>query len=476
MRTLLRVAFVTLAWLPFHTVGAAATGVAAAREAAEQREAALLAPGAYAAGIAAQTRADAAGADAALGERLLAEARAQFEAATLGADVARQRFAAPLASREQARTVEAVRLAGPQWARAESTLMQAAQRLERGDDDGADARAAAARKHYDAAALQAVQATVLTAARSKILELDAAAAARYAPRTAARARELLDSAEAELAADSSRRRTAERLAGEALETAGRALAIAAYLRDASKAGATEEDLVAYWQAALERAAAAAGTRIDATAGPAAASDALASELTRIAGIGREQANELEQRNRQVTALEEEIRELDNRLASAGSEARALGERLEARERVLEQFNRLERAFPAGNAVVLRKGDAIILRLTGLVFDSGSAQLPKSASALLASLGEVVNIYPRASFDVEGHTDSSGDSAANQQLSQRRADAVRSYMTGTLGVAAGLVSAVGYGDSRPIANNATTEGRRENRRIDIVIDTRESTSP
>ena len=475
MQTLLRVAFVTLAWLPFHTVGAAATSVAAARESAEQREAALLAPGAYAAGIAALTRADAA-ADAALGERLRDEAHGHFEAATLSADVARQRFAAPLASREQARTAEAVRLAGPQWAKAESTLMQAAQRLERGDDDGADARAAAAREHYDAAALQAVQATVLTAARSKILELDATGAARYAPRTADRARELLDNAEAELAADSSRRRTAERLAGEALETGGRALAIAAYLRDASKAGATEEDLVASWQAALERAAAAAGTRIDATAGPAAASDALASELTRIAGIGREQANELEQRNRQVTALEEEIRELDNRLASTGSEARALGERLEARERVLEQFNRLERTFPAGNAVVLRKGDAIILRLTGLVFASGSAQLPKSASALLASLGEVVNIYPRASFDVEGHTDSSGDSAANQRLSQRRADAVRSYMTGTLGVAAGLVSAVGYGDSKPIANNATTEGRRENRRIDIVIDTRESTSP
>ncbi len=389
---------------------------------------------------------------------------------------ARPAFAAAHASRDEARAVEASRLAGPQWARAEALLAQAEQRLERGDDAGADARATAASEAFGAAALQAVQATVLTAARSKVVELDTAGAARLAPKTASRARELLAAATAELATDRKGRAAAERLAAEAVDNARRALAIAAYLRAARDADQTTEDLVLAWSGSLQRAASAAGASVDLATGPGVASDSLVTQLQALSNTSREQAEELAQRGRQLTALEEEIRELDDRLASAGSQARELGERLEARERVLEQFARLERAFPPGEATVLRQGGDIIVRLQGLVFPSGSAKLPKSSAKLLEALGEVVNIYPRASYSIEGHTDSSGDSVANQKLSQARADAVRTHMTGRLQVPAGRVSAIGYGDSRPIASNDTTEGRRENRRIDLVIDAGESDSP
>jgi outer membrane protein OmpA-like peptidoglycan-associated protein len=84
------------------------------------------------------------------------------------------------------------------------------------------------------------------------------------------------------------------------------------------------------------------------------------------------------------------------------------------------------------------------------------------------VAQVVAIYPGEPLLVEGYTDSSGDSAANQRLSQARADAVRSYMMDTLKVPAGRVQAIGYGDARPIASNDTVEGRRQNRRIELVI--------
>ena len=66
--------------------------------------------------------------------------------------------------------------------------------------------------------------------------------------------------------------------------------------------------------------------------------------------------------------------------------------------------------------------------------------------------------------LEGHTDSRGTDAYNQKLSERRAAAVKAKLTEMYGIPAGRISTVGYGESRPIADNATDEGRERNRRV------------
>jgi outer membrane protein OmpA-like peptidoglycan-associated protein len=69
--------------------------------------------------------------------------------------------------------------------------------------------------------------------------------------------------------------------------------------------------------------------------------------------------------------------------------------------------------------------------------------------------------------VEGHTDDTGGAAANVKLSQSRAEVVREYLV-THGVAAGRLTAKGYGDTRPVASNTTAAGRKTNRRTDFVV--------
>ena len=69
--------------------------------------------------------------------------------------------------------------------------------------------------------------------------------------------------------------------------------------------------------------------------------------------------------------------------------------------------------------------------------------------------------------VEGHTDSQGSASSNQDLSQRRAEAVRDYLV-SRGIAGDRLTAQGFGPSRPIADNGTAEGRANNRRVEIVI--------
>ncbi|MEO8016826.1 MAG: OmpA family protein [Pseudomonadota bacterium] len=88
---------------------------------------------------------------------------------------------------------------------------------------------------------------------------------------------------------------------------------------------------------------------------------------------------------------------------------------------------------------------------------------------LAVIGKFLQKYPNTLAEIEGHTDDVGTDASNQVLSQRRADAVVDYLVRNFAIAPARLMAVGYGESRPIADNSTEEGKRQNRRISAIVD-------
>lgn len=104
----------------------------------------------------------------------------------------------------------------------------------------------------------------------------------------------------------------------------------------------------------------------------------------------------------------------------------------------------------------------------IVFDTGKSDISESYAGDLKRTADFMKAYPKARLTVEGHTDNQGSEEMNQPLSQQRAAAVRSYLVDKLGVAGERVTAAGYGSSRPVADNATAEGRQQNRRIDAVF--------
>ncbi|MFJ4134694.1 OmpA family protein, partial [Pseudomonas cyclaminis] len=85
-----------------------------------------------------------------------------------------------------------------------------------------------------------------------------------------------------------------------------------------------------------------------------------------------------------------------------------------------------------------------------------------------NLDDFMAQYPATNVEVAGHTDSVGPDAYNQKLSQRRADAVKQVLVKD-GVAPSRVTAVGYGESRPVADNATEAGRAVNRRVEASVE-------
>lgn len=120
------------------------------------------------------------------------------------------------------------------------------------------------------------------------------------------------------------------------------------------------------------------------------------------------------------------------------------------------------------ARVERVGEGIMITFdSGILFDFDKATLKPVARANLDKLAVILNKYADTDILVDGHTDSKGSDEYNLKLSQSRAQSVANYLAG-LQVAATRMTIMGYGESRPVADNETEEGRAQNRRVEVGI--------
>jgi choice-of-anchor C domain-containing protein len=104
----------------------------------------------------------------------------------------------------------------------------------------------------------------------------------------------------------------------------------------------------------------------------------------------------------------------------------------------------------------------------LLFDTGKFSLRPAATAALQKLAILLKDHPGLPISIEGHTDSVGTPAANRILSERRANAVREWLTAQAAIPAARMTSKGFGPTVPVASNATAEGRQKNRRVEIRL--------
>ena len=152
----------------------------------------------------------------------------------------------------------------------------------------------------------------------------------------------------------------------------------------------------------------------------------------------------------------------NRAAAVSSDTQlqqAVRDREELRARLLQQFNLILETRDTARGLVVNMSDVL--------FDSGRYTLRPLAREKLAKISGIVLGYPSLKLAEEGNTDSVGTEAFNQQLSEQRAEGVRTYLT-QQGVPESSTTSMGFGKTRPIASNNTSEGRQQNRRVELVV--------
>jgi len=152
----------------------------------------------------------------------------------------------------------------------------------------------------------------------------------------------------------------------------------------------------------------------------------------------------------------------NRVAAASSDQqlqRAVQDREELRARLLRQFN----------AILATRDTArgLVVNLSDVLFDTAKYTLRPEAREKLAKISGIVLAYPDLRLAIEGNTDSVGSDAMNQELSERRAGAVLDYLA-KQNIPVASMTSEGFGKTRPVASNDTTEGRQQNRRVEMIV--------
>jgi len=337
----------------------------------------------------------------------------------------------------------------------------------------------------------------LLEARNAVQIAKAAGAGQYATDSFQKASQLLQQAETSLTHKGDKKQI-EMSAREAVQTAEDARAItvkrreeerltqeraAAAQREATAKAQTEAAERANLQAQLaaERAArekaeaeaARAAALVQQQAAQAAAEnsrlaaeqagrDRAAAETARASAMAQQQAamaaaNQASRDKAQAEAARAAAQADADKARKAAEQAES--EKADLRAKLLAQLNTILQTRDSARGLIVNMSDVL--------FDTGSYTLKPGAREKLAKISGIVLAHPGLTLQIEGHTDSVGSDEYNQQLSDRRAGSVQEFLV-QQGVAAGTVTAVGFGKMEPVASNDTAEGRQQNRRVELVV--------
>jgi outer membrane protein OmpA-like peptidoglycan-associated protein len=134
----------------------------------------------------------------------------------------------------------------------------------------------------------------------------------------------------------------------------------------------------------------------------------------------------------------------------------------------KQAEEIKKEIPNAEVIHEEGAEGIVVNFSSKVlFAYDKFDLTETSKATINDLATILNKYPDTDLTIQGHTDSKGTEAYNQTLSEKRAGTVADYIK-LQGVLSSRVTAVGYGETQPVASNETAEGRTDNRRVAFVI--------
>ncbi len=297
--------------------------------------------------------------------------------------------------------------------------------------------------------------------------------ADFAPQTMRLAEEEYLLGTSVLNADRSQTEKAARHAANVMRHINHARSLSEHIKSLQANKSSLEDVLLWHEAQMAEATASLGLDLDFSQGTepvvAAVLAKIATLYSRIDSLEADVAAGLE---RETALKKDSAARLSNLKQDMEQQMIAVQLATDAEKRrvaeVKKRFEFVQNLFSITEAEVYQQGQNVLIRAYGFTFKPGSSEVTEENLTLLNKLIDAVEVFQDSQVEVSGHTDTSGNRRTNQRLSDERAKNVAEFLVIAGQVAKERVNSRGYGSSRPVATNDTTEGRAANRRVEILI--------
>ena len=364
-------------------------------------------------------------------------------------------------ARNDALKVEANKYANEQWQNAESKFREAGEEVEDGDIPNAEEASAEAEGLFRAAELSSIKVLYLDETWALINSAKEADAESYAPNILEKATSLVKQAEKELSENRYDTDQPRNLAQQAKYQANHALYMSKFIRDFEDSDKSMEYLLLSYEEPVQKIA----SHFDFDAKFDQPFENTVNDIVQKVVELKTQYQEAQQNN---TDLKQEVKYLKEELGGVAKEKSELAAKMGKLAEFKAKYEKINKSFTKDEAEIFREGNNIYIRLKGLSFPVGKSIIEATNFGLLTKAQNALKEFPDATIVIEGHTDSYGSDEKNLDLSQERASAVKQYLLANMNLDQKKVMAFGYGETKPIANNETKDGRAKNRRIDLII--------
>ncbi len=424
-------------------------------------------------------------------EKNLTEAVIYFKRSMDFSYSARIVFANSLNAREDALSAGANIYAKELWLEAEEQFIEAAEQLEKGDRDDSYEESVEAIEIYRKAELSAIKTNLLAETRRLIEKADYMDVDKKAPKTLEKAKSLLSETEKELETNRYDMDYPRILAKQAKYEAKHAIYLYSTIEKIDDEDIEMEDVILNLENPLINIAEEVGFVAQFDEGFDKPENLIIDYISYLQATNSRLVMENSQQNNLIGHLHANIEvlkkernalnnEFNNEISKRSAESKSkmlaieaekaeLAKKIDYQTKINEQFDIVNNIFNSSEAMVFRSGDNVIIRMHSFAFDVGKSEIKPANFDLLTKVQSAIKTFPKSQVIIEGYTDSFGSDALNLTLSQERSDAVTKYLMANMPeLKTTNISSVGFGENNPIANNETKEGRRQNRRIDIII--------
>lgn len=424
-------------------------------------------------------------------EKNLTEAVIYFNRSVDLSYSARIVFANSLNAREDALSAGANIYAKELWLEAEEQFIEATEQLEKGDRDDSYEESVEAIEMYRKAELSAIKTNLLAETRKLIEKADEMDVDDNAPKTLQKAKMLLSETEKELETNRYDMDYPRILAKQAKYEAKHAIYLYSTIEKIEDDDLEFEDVILKLEKPLINIAEEIGFVAEFDEGFDQPETKIVNYISDLQEknsmlkmensqqhylIGQLESN-IEVLKKERNALNNEFKnEISKRSAENKSKMNAieaekaeLAKKIDHQTKINKKFDIVNNIFNNSEAMVFRSEDNVIIRLHSFAFDVGKSEIKPANFDLLTKVQTAIKTFPNSQVIIEGYTDSFGSDALNLKLSQERSDAVTKYLMANMPeLKTTNISSKGFGENNPVANNETKEGRKQNRRIDIVI--------